>query len=296
MNWQDFRGNGKAVDRIRRMLSTGKIPHALLFAGPAGVGKRLASEMMAAELLQTEPEKLSEHPDFCRIEPEGSRILISQVRELQRRAGLASLQGGYRFCLIDPADCMDAPAANCLLKILEEPPTGLIFCLITEFPHSLLSTIRSRTAEIRFFPAPELQTLTGVTAENRLQALQLAQAVSSKGMEWIWSTTAALEGLENDRILDIIKYWIFLLRDLAVLAHGRSNAVLLNENARAELSQLADGWDPTAIAGAIGLAENCRRHLQRNVNSRLALEALLIRSADLYWGGKENADHRGSPV
>lgn len=296
MSWQDFQGNRLAIDRIRRMLSTGRLPHALLFAGPAGVGKTMAAELMAAELLQTSKDKLAEHPDFIRVEPEGSRILIGQIRELQRVIALAPLQSENRFCLIEPADSMEAPAANCLLKILEEPPAGVVFGLITAFPHSLLSTIRSRTAEVRFVYDPELQKTREWTKENNQPVLQWLQALPDKGLEWVWPATAALEGLENTRILDIIRHWIYLLRDLAMITLQRADSSMLNGDCRKELVELASGWEPSAIAEAICLAEASRRQLQRNANSRLVLEALLIRTADLYWGGKKNADHCGSPV
>ena len=48
------------------MLELGRVPHALLFAGPSGIGKTSAAEMLAAELLQTEPDRLAAHPDFLR--------------------------------------------------------------------------------------------------------------------------------------------------------------------------------------------------------------------------------------
>ena len=102
---------------------------------------------------------------------------------------------------------------------------------------------------------------------------------------------AKFDGMESAQILDIIKQWIVLLRDVAVHKSGFAGRAK-----DLELTALAVGWNMAGLIAAIQLAEATRRQLQRNANARLMLESMFIRSADLYWGGKENADHRRSPV
>jgi DNA polymerase III gamma/tau subunit len=102
--------------------------------------------------------------------------------------------------------------------------------------------------------------------------------------------------MESARILDIIKQWIVLLRDVAVQKTVGTAAASAGGVADPALIKLGSGWETDRLIAAIQLAETIRRQLQRNANARLMLESLLIRSADLYWGGKENADHRRSPV
>ena len=132
-DWKDILGQPAAVERLRRMLAQDRLPHALLFAGPSGIGKRIVAEVFAAQLLQTDTAGLEAHPDYFSVTPDGAQIKIGQIREMQRVAGLAPVRGHYRICVLEPADCMEPPAANSLLKILEEPPAGLIFILITAF-------------------------------------------------------------------------------------------------------------------------------------------------------------------
>lgn len=294
--WEEIIGNSAAVARIRRMLELDRLPHALLFSGPSGMGKRQVADVMAAQLLGTEVALLSAHPDYVQLSPEGTQIKIGQVREMQRFSGLSPVRGQFRICIVEPADSMEAPAANCLLKILEEPPEGLIFVLITAFPHALLSTIRSRAAQIRFNPLPELKLSDPDQLIYRDQAFDFLRNINKTGLEWLWPVIASMEGMENIRILGIIKQWILLLRDIAVLTIAKQRPELFNADRRTELETLAAGWNHCAISSAIELAETARRHLQRNANARLIMESLLIRSADLYWGGKKNADHSRSPV
>ncbi|HWR31062.1 MAG TPA: hypothetical protein VN631_14640 [Negativicutes bacterium] len=298
-SWEEILGNESAITRIKRMLEMDRLPHALLFAGPSGIGKRIVAEVFAAQVLQTAPPLLEAHPDFFSVTCEGTQIRIGQIREIQRLVGLAPVRGRHRICLLEPADCMEPPAANSLLKILEEPPEGLIFILITAFPHSLLSTLRSRAAMVRFIRPAKSVLQEGdreTEAVDRQQAVDFMRNIERSDLEWLWPTLSGMEEMENSRILDIIKQWIWVLRDMGVFLTGSSDGETFTADWREELGSMSGKWDIPRIASAIRLAEDTRRYLQRNANSRLMLESLLIRTADLYWGGNVNADHRRSPV
>ncbi|MFC1618997.1 hypothetical protein ACFL45_03535, partial [Candidatus Neomarinimicrobiota bacterium] len=85
-------------------------------------------------------------------------ILINSVRELRRTAYLKPGEPGWRVILVFEAEklCYPQPAAaNALLKLLEEPPDWTVFILVTDRPHLLLDTIRSRCLGLHF---PQLAT------------------------------------------------------------------------------------------------------------------------------------------
>ena len=121
---------------------------------------------------------------------------------------------------------------------------------------------------------------------DKARALDFLRSVETSGLEWLWPAVAELEDAETSRIQEIIKQWICVLRDVGVLLSGCGELAAFNPEHREELASLTGQWTLHKIAAAIQLAEQTRRHLQRNANSRLMLESLLIRSADLYWGGK----------
>lgn len=167
-----------------------RLPHAILLVGPAGVGKTVFSEQLAALLLceSTTPELAAcgqcdacrwleggNHPDFRRIAPDGEDeaedgasekavekarkrgagiIKIDQIRELESFVGIGSHRNGRRVILITDAQAMPPAAANALLKMLEEPPSSLYFILVSSNPKSLLPTIRSR-CRVLVFGRPE---------------------------------------------------------------------------------------------------------------------------------------------
>jgi DNA polymerase-3 subunit delta' len=144
-------------------------PHALLIAGPQGVGKRLLALHLARALLCETPlpdgracgtcvgcglvERRS-HPDFRLIEPftyddDGAAtavdaIPVLAIRDLIDFAQLSSHRGGAKVAVIVPADALNAAAANALLKTLEEPPPRTHLMLVSHRPGRLPATIVSR--------------------------------------------------------------------------------------------------------------------------------------------------------
>jgi DNA polymerase-3 subunit delta' len=168
MQFSDFAGNSKIVERLRAKLREGRFPHSLIFAGPEGVGKRTCALMFAKAL--NCPEKGPD--DFCDIciqcrkinagvhadvisvglEEDAAEIKISQIRDLLQVLQLRPFEGTHKIFIIDPADSMNIAAANALLKGLEEPPEDSHFILLSTNPQALLVTIRSRCQMYMFVP------------------------------------------------------------------------------------------------------------------------------------------------
>lgn len=139
---------------LTKLHQTNRLPHALLFSGIAGIGKKHCAELFAATLLNVTPN--AKKFDLLLIEPEetGQMIKIDVIRELIQSVSETSLFGGYRVIILNPAHAMNINAANALLKTLEEPAPQTLFILISDQPGRLPATIRSRCQEI-FFEKPE---------------------------------------------------------------------------------------------------------------------------------------------
>lgn len=170
MRWDDIAGHGDKITMLRNMLAAGRVPHALLFAGPPGVGKMLTARTLAAALLcgggRDEPcggcpscrlIGQGAHPDLVILAADGTSLKIDQIRALQHEAALAPYNGNGRVFLIEEAERLTAQAANSLLKILEEPPEGTVFILTAASQHAMLPTIVSRCRIFSFRPlAPDV--------------------------------------------------------------------------------------------------------------------------------------------
>ncbi len=150
------------------MLRKGTLPHALLFTGPAGVGKRTAARMVAMALncrrRRDCPDEpcgrcrscnqiiADRHPDIHLIEPQGNLLRIDQIRRLLAALTMKPFCAEQRVVIIGEAQAMNPEAANALLKMLEEPPADTTLVLTALQKSDLLPTIVSRCRQIRFNP------------------------------------------------------------------------------------------------------------------------------------------------
>src|SRR6201982_2522084 len=126
-------------------------PHASLFHGPAGVGKRELARRFAAELLGDHLRvERGSHPDLYLLEPLGEQIRIDDVRELRRDLHMRPFEGDRRVYLVFGADSLNEDAADALLKDLEEPPPYAVVVLVAERLGPLPETIRSRCQLVPF--------------------------------------------------------------------------------------------------------------------------------------------------
>jgi DNA polymerase-3 subunit delta' len=181
--FENLIGNDRIKEILRRFVQEKRVPNAVLFAGPEGVGKKQFALEVAKSAVCHEPRNgescgkcqacarvdvftfpkpddkdahklviFSEHPDVGMAIAYKRNILVDAIRDLEKEANFRPYEAAGRFFIIDNAEKMNPNAANALLKTLEEPhPTTYIF-LITSRPDSLLPTIRSRCQMLRFAP------------------------------------------------------------------------------------------------------------------------------------------------
>lgn len=161
-----------AWERLGEARAADRLSHALLLAGPSGVGKRWFAELLARALLCAAPDarglacgvcaecRLSiagSHPDLIRVGPDpeskSGEIGVDRVRELLQRASLTAARAPLKAIILDPADHLSISAANALLKTLEEPPGPAVLILIAEQVGRLPATIRSRCQLVKL-PLP----------------------------------------------------------------------------------------------------------------------------------------------
>lgn len=179
-------GNAATIEHLLKNIAEEKFPHAVIFAGTEGIGKRLAAEICAAALLCDNPidgeacgvcescrlVAAHTHPDFYIVEAETTKtarnIKIGQIRDMQAEASLRPINSSRRVIILDGAELMNNAAANCLLKTIEEPPSQTIFILLTASRSSLLMTIRSRCRTINF---------------DKLTPAQIRDALIERGVE-----------------------------------------------------------------------------------------------------------------
>lgn len=169
MSFSEILGQRRAISFLRRALETGRLPHALLFTGPKGVGRFRTAVAVAQGLncLGGAKEDCCDrclactkiargiHPDVHIVAPEGASLKIDQIRGLTQEATRRPYEGRRKTFILDQAQTMTEQAQNALLKTLEEPPGATVLILIAPDTSALLSTIASRCSQIRFTSLPE---------------------------------------------------------------------------------------------------------------------------------------------
>lgn len=227
-------GNEEAKARLGRMAASGRIPNALLFAGPEGVGKKefafefarllmcraggcgtcsICSRIGKVEI--PKPEKgedfdrvfLSDHPDVGLVVPYKRNLRVGSIRALEREANFRPFESERRIFVIDDAEKMNVSASNALLKTLEEPPATTDIIVISARPDSLLQTIRSRCQMIRFVPVEArsietfLRSSGTYSAEDAALASRAARGSVAKALSLDLEWFRQMRGL----LIDVIR-------------------------------------------------------------------------------------------
>jgi DNA polymerase III delta' subunit len=269
-------GQDRVIAQLRSAIARGRVPHAYLFSGPPGA-PLLPTAFALAAALSCQHERgegctscdacakiaAGIHPDVVTLVREGAAqiVPIENVRnQVIARMGLPPHEGEVRVFIVEEATAMAPPAANALLKTLEEPPPRTLFVLCTTAPEQLLPTIRSRCQRIRFGAGSALPADADLARAARIAALA--------------------DELASDRPDPTLP---------ARVAEGKGDALPVLVAASARLHARAKD------AAARGDIDDARRSARRaqaivswhtavaihNANPQLAVDALMIRLSEL---------------
>ena len=327
-------------DLERLLAMRAALPHALLLHGPEGIGKAQLARHFAGALLCESPLPNGDacghclacgwfaqgsHPDFRQLVPEADEeaaegrgpraegrqkasraIRIQQIRALSEFLSVGGHRGGRKVVLVSPADAMNTPAANALLKTLEEPPGDTVFLLVSGRGDALPATIRSRCVAIGIpMPAagPALDWLAaqeGVEAGQApgllaaaggapLKALALAEPSEAAAHRAVLQALAELPENSVIRAADTVvahppRMWMPLLlawvSDLGRVLAGAHPRRFPEHAGR--LERLARSTSLERIAGYAAWLQHQQAVAEHPLNPRLLCEDTLLRYGALF--------------
>lgn len=312
--WQDA-----VWQRVQDSLRAGKLGHALLLCGMAGVGKRRFARRLAASLLcEARPADgqacgscrgckqfaAGTHPNLSwlsrefndRTDKEKRDISLEQLREMMESLALVSHYGQARVIVIDPADAMNIGGVNAVLKTLEEPPAGCYLLLITERVMALAPTLRSRCQRL-LFGLPDTALARAWLAQQPGQfdadaALAEAQGAPLAALEDQQSGLAAQRRAWLEALLALAQRRIDPLAAAAQVDKDRvATWLAVFQRALQRVLRASGGIDSEpgwrALAGHLG-ALQIERLLAEAVESRRKLQSnanpqLLVESLMILW-------------
>lgn len=167
-NFDQVVGQDIPVSTMKNALVSGRVANAYLLTGQRGVGKTSTARIFAKALLCTGRESDSVRPcgtcevcrcfarddvmtDFIELDAASNRG-VAEIRTLIERLSLAPQISNRKVVLIDEVHQLTKEAVSALLKVLEEPPSGVVFMLATTEANKIPGTIRSRCVWLRFRP------------------------------------------------------------------------------------------------------------------------------------------------
>lgn len=317
MTLPTLHGHNEVWQRLQEAIGGDRLPHALLFVGPAGIGKSLVARRLAASLAcANSPAPCGScdgcrqmaagtHPDLLWIElPTGKKeIGIANARQLKRFVQLRAVTARRKIAVVDDADRLSIAAQNALLKSLEEPPGNATILLVTASPGTLLSTVRSRCQRVPFHPLTDadvrsvLETLVlEADANDEAEILRLvSEAEGSPGralrLRDVWKTETRghlldlLADLRTTRYAPVVEMSKALGRsepEMTARLEGllewyRMQAVATIRGRTDNESSISLIGAETAVQAADTIRDGLRMLRRRNPNRQLLAEALLLR-------------------
>jgi len=179
-------GQEHVIRTLRNALTSGRIHHAYLFAGPRGTGKTTSARLLAKAVncLAPEEQRPCNECAICQAVNEkrlldlieidaASNTGVDDVRELRERVGFRPNEARYKVYVIDEVHMLSNAAFNALLKTLEEPPPHAIFVLATTRPDKIPDTVLSRCQrhDFRRIPLDKIVArLEWLAAQEHIQA------------------------------------------------------------------------------------------------------------------------------
>ena len=187
--WDMVVGHDEAVAMLKEAVASERVTHAWLFTGPPGIGKLHTARVFAAALncpsggdgtCDTCRRILrGVHPDVHVIVPEGDNLLVEDVRAVREEASRTHHEAPTAVFILDEADRLTEAAANALLKVLEEPPPGVVFVLVARSPEALVDTVPSRARTLPFVSLSLAELTAALGAELHLDPVQTAWAAAA---------------------------------------------------------------------------------------------------------------------
>ena len=293
---------------------SGRLAHALLLAGPRGVGKGHFARTFAAFMLCESPGsptvakpcgqcrsciqvESGVHPNLLLLSPQDEKreIAIDDVRALIERLHLTSHYSQAKVAIITPADSLNTSSVNALLKIIEEPPAATHLLLVAERWRALPATLRSRCQLLRFAPPAVDEGLAWLKSQYPQQSVDALKPLAR-------SPLLALTALEPEAA-EARAEWGRALEDLVRTPAGSLPSLKLAQGIKRDAAQLGlecwlqtgaawlkqllapvlssarlpEGLHPVMVSQLLTDVLAGLRGLERNGNPALIVESIMIR-------------------
>lgn len=265
MEFSGFYGNKQLKKNLSAAFDRDHPAHFYLISGPEGSGKKTLARILSAALLCRSEDKpcgvcnqcrkamSGNHPDLITVDDKDHQTIpVKVVREAAGDLFIRPNEGAKKIYYVPRGQDLGIPSQNALLKVLEEPPHYGVFLILTNNPHKLLPTVRSRCVELKMQPL-DRKTMESCLSERFPDAdrdavkgaihrsggwLGQAQALLQSGEGWLPQTrefaaaylkkdamallqlTVSMEKMKRDQLIPILQQWQELLSSALLYRNG----------------------------------------------------------------------------
>ena len=300
---------------IKNAWDNKRMSSSYLFFGPSGTG-RLSLARSLAKTVNCQANSFppclvcyscikiekDNHPDVHYLgKEESSFIKIEQIHQMQRDIFLRPFEGRCKVFIILNAEVLTSEAANCLLKILEEPPADSLIVLIASDLRRIFPTIISRCQKIRFNPKDRhdaeiilnhdyhldkgLSHFLAFVFEGKLgEALRFKDGdiLSEKNQIIKYFVTSPnsmfnrFDSKDKERLSFILRILTSCVRDVYLLKAGIDKDQLINQDLRDQLFSLTKKFSFADLDRMLLELSNSLENIQQNINPRLLVDNLRL--------------------
>ncbi|MCX7705891.1 MAG: hypothetical protein N2115_06525 [bacterium] len=273
---------GQILEFFQKAVSKNRVSHAfIIYGGTEEERKSVAIDIARIIECRTSPKICSncyscktipsgQFPDVHMVQPEKRNLSIDEVRSIKENMYTKPYYGSRRIFIIE-TDWMQQPAANSLLKIMEEPPSYGMIIILTRNNKNFLPTIISRAINLKINPDIEM-SFDPKTTEEFVQILQ-----SAKKKNWQELFKSA-EGISRNSTREEIEHLfdsiISIVRQKVLAAAGFNQSLPEKKH-----SDIIDVDEYRVLAEIL----DKRQYLRFNVNTRIFLELLAIKLSTPKW-------------
>lgn len=293
-----FVGNENIKEAIKSATKSGRFPHAFIIEGDMGCGKKTLAKLLAAAAVCKSDDApcgacrecgLVEKNGFCDVltyAPEGATFKVDIVREIRENAYVMPIEATRKVNILLECDKMNEPAQNALLKVLEEPPSFMVFVLICRSASNLLPTVRSRCITLSVQNPETEEALAYIKQKTDKNDMDISEALTNAngniGLALSFLNGDANESKQNavlflkavkerDRISALKAMYVFEKDRLGFNVFLDELKLLIKNEMKAFALTNKSEFYPSALAKLLSLVDELQQEIKNHVGQPLSI-------------------------
>lgn len=310
MSFNNIIGHEKIRYQIINSIEGGRFSHAYVISGEDGIGKSLIAREIAIKVLGKDTEKqYADIVEFTILKDKKS-IGIDEIKKIIEETNKKPYEGDNKVIILYKADKMTEAAQNAFLKTIEEPPGGVFIILLCEKLENILDTIKSRCQIYKLNRLNEEEMILFLNnryknlSEDELKIISaFSDGIPGRAERFVEDHSlmeirnTVVDILKNsyesnlDRILaysdfllkhknewqEVLTCFLSCIRDVLIYKETANRELIINIDKINEIKDIAEMFSFNKLNGIINIIKDTRNKLDRNVNSALVFDSMLVK-------------------